>query len=215
MDIDIITYGNPNIEQVEHLKTDNYLGFLFDELSSYRFPANSSEATKEELNEIVDNLERLSKSEDHLKRYVSYDRNLSKYFIDGMIRGGIEEKEIKELIESIMADTKPLLSKLKFFHQRPRPFQLAEYYKLKLFPHKSFSSDSPSFPSGHAFQGKIITEVLGNRYPNTFSFMQDVFKDICYSRAYMGLHYQSDIDVGIFCAEKVLGTKVFMEKYKL
>jgi hypothetical protein len=45
--------------------------------------------------------------------------------------------------------------------------------------------------------------------------MQDVFKDICYSRVYLGLHYQSDIDVGIFCADKVLKNKEFKEKYKL
>jgi len=32
---------------------------------------------------------------------------------------------------------------------------------------------------------------------------------------YMGLHYQSDIDVGIFCGEKVLSDKAFKEKYKL
>jgi hypothetical protein len=104
---------------------------------------------------------------------------------------------------------------LKFFHQRPRPKQLAEYYKLKLFPFLSGSADTPSFPSGHSYQAKIITEVIGNRYPKTYATMEKVFKDISYSRLYMGLHYQSDIDVGIFCGEKVLRDKAFKEKYKL
>jgi hypothetical protein len=32
MNIDLITYGNPNIDQVEKLKNENYLDFLFEEL---------------------------------------------------------------------------------------------------------------------------------------------------------------------------------------
>jgi hypothetical protein len=119
------------------------------------------------------------------------------------------------LVDSIIEDTLPLLIKLKYYHQRPRPFQLADYYKLKLFPYKSFSADSPSFPSGHSFQGKILTEVVGNHYPETYSYMKKLFDDISYSRLYLGLHYQSDIDVGIFCAEKVLELKEFKSKYKL
>jgi uncharacterized protein (UPF0297 family) len=215
MNLDLITYGNPNLEQIGFLQKESFLDPLFSELSTYTFPKNSSEATKEELNQIVDYLNTLSGKEEYIKRYAIYDKHLRKYFIDGMVKGGENEEEIKKLILDILSDITPLLFKLKFHFQRPRPYQLAEYYKLKLFPYKSFSASSPSFPSGHAYEGRIITEVIGNRYPKTYSFMQDVFKDICYSRIYMGLHYESDIDVGIFCAEKVLADREFKTKYKL
>jgi hypothetical protein len=215
MNIDDITYGNPTIEYLDYITSDSYLDSLFGELSQYTFPKNSSEATKEELNQIAEYINTLKGKQGYIDRYLTYDKHLSKYFIDGLVKGGENEQEVKELVTSIMDDCKPLLMKLKYHFQRPRPNQLANYYKLKLFPFTSVSASTPSFPSGHAFQGKLLTEVIGNRYPKTFSFMQDVFKDICYSRVYLGLHYQSDIDVGIFCAEKVLGTKEFKEKYKL
>jgi hypothetical protein len=216
MNLDLVTYGNPTQEQLKYLETSNFIDTtLFDELTSYKFPKNSSEATKEELNQIVDSIKLLQKNDEHLNRYKTYDRYLFKYFIDGLIKGEQDAVEVKNLIESIKNDISPLLLKLKYFHQRPRPYQLAEYYKLKLFPYQSFSADSPSFPSGHAYQGKILTEVIGNLYPQTYSFMTNLFDDIMYSRLYLGLHYQSDIDVGIFCAEKVLNLKEFKSKYRL
>ena len=215
MNLDEITFGNPNIEQLEYIKKESYLDFLFEELSTYTFPKNSSEATQEELNQIVDSLRVLQGKEEFIKRYKTYDAHLKRYFIDGLLKGDVNENEIKELVNSVMEDIKPLLIKLKYHFQRPRPNQLANYYNLNLFPYHSISADSPSFPSGHAFQGRILTEVLGNRYPKTYAFMEKVFKDICYSRVYMGLHYQSDIDVAIFSADRVLATKEFKQKYKL
>jgi hypothetical protein len=152
---------------------------------------------------------------EYLPRYKSLDADLGKFFKQGLIKSGKNETEITELVTSIIEDTKPLLLRLKFHFQRPRPYQLAEYYKLKLFPYSSHSDKSPSFPSGHAFEGRILTEVIGNRYPELYSLMVNLFQDICYSRVYLGLHYQSDIDVAIFCAEKVLDCKEFKKKYKL
>jgi hypothetical protein len=216
MNLDFITYGNPTQEQLPYLEKSNFVdSSLFDELSTYKFPKNTSEATKEELNQIVDATNLVKDKDEYLNRYKTYDRHLNKYFIDGLVKGGENEEQIKELITNINEDINPLLFKLKYFHQRPRPYQLAEYYKLKLFPYKSFSADSPSFPSGHAYQGKILTEVIGNLYPKTYSFMVNLFNDIMYSRLYLGVHYQSDIDVGIFCAEKVLSLQEFRTKYKL
>jgi hypothetical protein len=215
MNIDDISYGNPNLEQLKYLSTNNYLDVLLEDLYTYTFPKNSSEATQEELNEIVTYINTLKDKQDYIDRYMIYDKHLKRYFTDGLIKGGENEEEVKKLIIDIIEDTKPLLNKLKFKFQRPRPNQLAHYYKLKLFPFKSVSADSPSFPSGHAFQTRLLTEVIGNLYPKTYSFMQDVFKDICYSRIYLGLHYQSDIDVAIFCADKVLKNKEFKEKYNL
>lgn len=215
MELDNITYGNPNIIQLDLLTQTNYLDSLFEELSTYTYPLNSSEATKEELNEIVDCLKALEGKDDHIQRYKSYDVHLSRYFKQGLIKGGEDEEKVTKLVTDIVQDILPLLTKLKFHFQRPRPYQLAEYYKLKLFPYHSFSADSPSFPSGHAYQGRILTEVIGNLYPKSYAFMQKAFNDISYSRLYMGLHYQSDIDVGIFCADKVLANKEFKAKFKL
>jgi hypothetical protein len=218
MNLDLITYGNPTNNLIQYLEKENYLDYLFEELSKYTFPKNSSDATKEELNEIVEYLNAMSQEEnvkEYLPRYNSFDFSLKNYFKKGLISSGKDEGEVNYLIDNIIEDVSPLLLKLKYHHQRPRPYQLAEYYKLKLFPFPSRSANTPSFPSGHAFEGRIFTEVIGNLYPSTYAFMQDLFEDICYSRVYLGLHYQSDIDVAIFCADKVLESTEFKKKYKL
>ena len=215
MNLDLITYGNPTQEQIPLLEKENYCDVLFKELIDYTYPKNSSEATIEELNAIVDALNNLQGKEQYIKRYKAYDVNLKKSFGEFILKDVEEKDEILKVINNIHDDVNPLLMKLKYYHQRPRPYQLAEYYKLKLFPYRSHSAESPSFPSGHSFQARIITEVIGNVYPQTYALMQKIFMDICYSRLYMGLHYQSDIDVGIFCADKVLALKEFKAKYKL
>lgn len=215
MNLDQVTYGNPSNEQLPYLEQKTFVDELFNELSSYRCPANSSEGTKEELNSIVDCLNTVRDKDEYLTRYFTYDRGLISYIKKGLTQNKENADEIERLVDSIIQDTLPLLTKLKFYFQRPRPYQLAEYYKLKLFPYKSYSANTPSFPSGHSFQGKLLCEVIGNKFPEIYSYMQNLFNDICYSRVYMGLHYQSDIDGGIFCAERILDMKEFKLKYKL
>jgi hypothetical protein len=215
MNLDLITYGNPTQEQVSYLQIDNYLTPLFGELSKYNFPKNSSEATKEELNSIADGINNLQGKDKFIHRYRLYDRNIFKSLYEILLKDVEGRDELIPKLEEIKEELKPLILKLKYHFQRPRPYQLAQYYKLKLFPFESHSSDSPSFPSGHAFIGRVITEVIGNLYPQTYALMEKVFLDICYSRVYMGIHYQSDIDVGIYCADKVLEIREFKEKYKL
>jgi hypothetical protein len=215
MNLDLLIYGNPTVEQLEILATDTYCDKLFNELSIYTFPKNSSDATKEELNQIVEYLNEIALQEEKIKLAKIYDSKLISYFKKGLEKEGKPNEEANKLIDEVIADTSPLLFKLKYHFQRPRPYQLASYYKLKLFPYKSSTDDSPSFPSGHAYQAKLLTEVIGNTYPETYSFMQTLFENICYSRMFMGLHYQSDIDVAIFAADRVLQMDEFKRKYKL
>ena len=66
-------------------------------------------------------------------------------------------------IRNIYDDIYPLILKLKYKYQRPRPYQLAQYYKLKLFPLRSNSVGTPSFPSGHTIQSQLILGVLGQK----------------------------------------------------
>jgi len=218
MNLDNITYGNPNQNQLDDLQRESYLDSLLPMFAEYTPPLNSSEATKQELNVIVDYINSMNEEENktlYFNRYKLYDKSLSDFVKNGLIKGGQDQLATNKLIDSIIYDIKPLLLKLKYHFQRPRPYQLAQYYKLKLFPFPSESADTPSYPSGHAFQGKVITEVVGTLYPSTYSFMKNLFDDICYSRLYLGLHFQSDIDMGILFAEFVLESEEFRSKYQI
>lgn len=215
MNLDDIVFGNPTFQNLKIINTESYLDKLFSELTAFTFPKNSSDATKEELNSLVSLVLETQKDEDAIKRYYQYDSGLKKVYLNSMAAAGLSPEKSKEFIESISNDIAPLILKLKYFFQRPRPQQLAYYYKLKLMPYKSASSDTPSFPSGHAYQSKILSTVIGNNFPQLFGEMQEIFMDVCQSRMAMGLHYQSDIDVGIFAAERVLRNKEFAIKYKI
>ncbi len=212
--LDSIVYGNPSRGYLPYLESTSFLDKHFDSLSKFTPPRNSSKATREELNMLVDYVDQISKQSEILKRYQSYDYELERTFANLAINMKMGE-DIIELIDSLFDDINPLLIKLKMHFQRPRPYQLAHAYKLKLFPYRSMSADSPSYPSGHALQAKIICYVLGNHIPEHFEYFESLANDICYSRQYLGIHYPSDVDFAILCFENIIKDKEFKAKYKI
>ena len=141
--LDSIAWGNPLQKHLPYIEKDNltFLEKFYPQLIKYTFPKNTSKATREELNQLVDNIEVAKSNPDHLKRYKAYDQSLVKTFGDVIIENELGEKGA-DLVDKIFDDTVPLILKLKFFFQRPRPFQLAYAYKLKLFPFSCVSTNS-------------------------------------------------------------------------
>ena len=215
MELDELGYGTPTIQNMIIMKTDSFLDAIFPNLTSFTFPKNSSVATKQELNQIIKMVDSTKKDVETQNRYYLYDRALKKHYFDFIVQKGANPATFKELIENMYADTSPLLMKMKYYFQRPRPYQLSFYYKLKLTSFRSYSADSPSFPSGKAYYSKLLSTVFGNHLPELFTTLQVIHQDICDSRVNMGLNYPSDIDAGIFAAENVLKTKEFATKYHI
>lgn len=213
--LDSITWGNPSQKHLPFLEPDNsYLEKLIPQLTKFTFPKNSSKATREELNELVDCVEALKKDEAAQKRYLAYDKSLTQVMAQVIIDQNLGEKGA-EIVDKIIDDTVPLIMKLKFYFQRPRPYQMAEYYKLKLFPFYSRSASSPSYPSGHVLQSKLICHVLGNHFPDRFDYFESLATDVQHSRVFLGVHYPSDVDYSLFVADTIIRDKDFKAKYSL
>lgn len=212
--LDSIVYGNPSREYLPYLEASSFLDRHFDALSRFTPPRNSSKATREELNMLVDYTEQIGQQPEILKRYKSYDHELERTFANLAMSMNMNE-EIIQIIDSLFDDINPLLIKLKMHFQRPRPYQLGHAYKLKLFPYQSNSASTPCYPSGHALQAKIICYVLGNHMPEHFEYFESLANDICYSRQYLGLHYPSDVDFAILCMETIIKDKEFKAKYRI
>lgn len=212
MNLNQVTYGNPTIEQKKYLDEISIIDNLFPKLKDDYFPETNSELVKDELNEIVDCLKDISTENNHsfLARYKSYDRSLLQVII-----ATFQEKDIdvEELCTEILKDISPLLIKLKYHFQRPRPKQVAQYYKLKLFPYQSFSADTPSYPSGHTLEAYVILNVIANKYPNEYQFCKEMINDIAYSRIYLGLHFATDNDFAKFVGQEILKHPDFTKKY--
>jgi len=213
--LDSITWGNPFQKHLPFLKEGlSPLEKLIPQLVKYTFPKNSSKGTREELNQLVDYIDELKKDPDTLKRYKAYDGSLERIFAQVIMEQNLGEKGA-DLIDKLFDDTHPLILKLKFYFQRPRPYQLGEHYKVKLFPFDTKSGDSPSYPAGHTLQANLICHVLGNHFPEKFDFFENLAKDIEYSRLYLGIHYPSDNDFALYIAEMIIRDKEFKVKYQL
>jgi hypothetical protein len=214
MNLNQVTYGNPTMEQKKYLEEISIVDDLFPKLKNDYFPETNSELVKDELNEIVDYLNDISEqgNESFLARYKSYDRSLLQVIITTF-----QEKDIdvEELSKDIIKDINPLLLKLKYHYQRPRPKQVAQYFKLKLFAYQSFSSDTPSYPSGHTLEAYVVLNVIANKFPNEYQFCKEMINDIAYSRIYLGLHFATDNDFAKFVGQEILKHPNFTKKYEI
>jgi hypothetical protein len=214
MQFNDLTYGNPSHDQLGFIQGACLVDDLFDTFKDSVIPKNDSELVKEELNEIADYLAIISQPEnqDYLKRYLSYDRNLIQVLSSIFKQKDIE---VEELVIEIVKDIQNLIYKLKYHHQRPRPYQLSQYHKLKLFPYKSFSAHTPSYPSGHTIQSLVILNVIGNKYPTEYQYCKELIEDIANSRVYLGHHFASDNDGGIEIGRAILKHPEFTKKYQI
>lgn len=214
MELNQVTYGNPSQSLKVLLSKKGLVDSLFEEFKNADMPSNDSELTKEELNEVAEGILLLEDKENDyfLKRYKSYDRSLIQSLTTIFKQKGID---VEEVCTKIQDDVNPLIAKLKVHFNRPRPYQLANYYKLNLFPFDSFSANSPSYPSGHTLQACVMLNVIGSMYPAQYKYCKNIIEDISESRINLGLHYRSDNDFAFEVADKILKHKEFSKKYHI
>lgn len=215
MQLNDVTFGNPNRQHLIYLETENYLDSLLTELSSNPPPKNESQESSEEISYLIKYTNDLKDNEQLLRRFMLYDTDFEAYMIKRLVDEGIPEKDVKDLVVEIHKDIVPLLVKLKYTYNRPRPYQLAYFKKMPLFVWRARTADSPSYPSGHCFQSRIYAEVLGNMYPKYYKALNELASDIMWSRQYLGAHYPSDSEFALYAAEVVLKHPEFAKKYKL
>jgi len=210
--MDRITYGNPTIEHKKQIETVSILDNLFDALKNDPFPDNESDLTKEELNEISDQLKTILEPENeaYLNRYKAYDRSLTQSIFSILKRKGIDAEETIRLIDE---DITPLVYKLKYFYNRARPYQLANFHKFKLFPFNSVSAHSPSYPSFSSVRAYVILTLIGYKHPTEYLGLKEIIDDIIYSRQYLGLNFPSDNEFSKNIAREILKNSSFTKKH--
>lgn len=212
--LDELTYGNPSRDQVEPLSNKSEFDSLLPTIFEKQCPKNSSEMTEDELKVLVEyqkNYSKLPKAV--LDRFASYDKDVIGAVI--LFLSKRHNYEMAELINEMISCTTPFLYKVKYKYQRPRPFQLSQHLKHSVFPMFSVSSDTPSFPSGHAFQMRIITNTIGSIHPTTYQDLKKLSYEVNEQRLYYGLHYPSDIDFGNYVADIITRSKEWTQKYKI
>lgn len=212
LSINKIAYGNPTIQHKKMLEDIGFVDDLFDGLKDKPFPLNDSESTRQELNQIIDFLGDIGdeSNKKYLHRYLFYDKNLSQAIANSFVSSKID---VPKLISDIKEDVDKLIIKLKYFYNRPRPYQLSKIYKLNLFPYNTVSSATPSYPSGHAIQANVILSVISNLMPENSERASLMINDISSSRMYLGVHYESDNDFAEEVSKAILTNPKFAKKY--
>ena len=130
-------------------------GFPIKDFMNKKPPKNSSEESMDELM-LLDSLpviEDFVKTTDHI-----FD-HFKPYFKKNKLE--LPEKELKDILKN----TSPIILKLKYHYNRPRPQQLANEKGLDFHQQPLESSRTPSYPSGHSTQGRLLSNILSNKYP--------------------------------------------------
>ena len=107
----------------------------------------------------------------------------------------IEKHEVnvsREFIDRIIKESAKFIMDLKYKFNRPRPFQIAEFYHIDLNGTQLDSMKTPSFPSGHAVQGYLIGEYLASVDNLNGYIYRDKAEEIAESRIIAKAHYPSD-----------------------
>jgi acid phosphatase (class A) len=103
----------------------------------------------------------------------------------------------KETIDVLVDDSRGIIHILKYYYNRPRPKQVAKALGLKFHSKPLKSTNTPSYPSGHSTQGRLIARYLSHVYPGYEREMMETGDEVSNSRLAAKVHYQTDADIGL------------------
>lgn len=208
--IDAVIYGNPVLWQSEILSRVFYLDTLYEPMQHYPFPANSSDTAKKELSAIAALVRKTNGTQDVLERALNIHFNFDHFWQINVFEQGRFDPEV---VKEINSDVDNIVTKLKFFYNRPRPYQLAAYYKLALFPETTTGVESPAYPCGSYLKSLLYTYVLANQI--SYEKFENVTDLIMKSLIGLGFHYPSDMKFSYTLYQAIIKHKGFVNKYEL
>jgi len=153
-------------------------------------PTNDSNETRTEIfkllaynNGVIDR-NMVKKYDDIIEPYMEL---IEKYNVD------VTEDDLQQIIDEGAKFT----LKIKYKFNRPRPYQIAEHYGIEDFRrHKLDTAKSPSYPSGHAMQGRVIALYLSDKDPSNRKEYMMIGHNISESRIMARAHYPTDRKYG-------------------
>lgn len=156
-------------------------------------PENGSKYTKIELLKMADMTKSLTSNQKDLIMMVDDDPN---HVFEKLInKHGF--KDHKEEFKKAWALTKPVIMNLKWKFNRPRPYQLAEAYGIKINVLETKTHHTPAYPSGHSAWAAMMGYILAEHYPEHSSEIFGLINVAAEARVLQGVHYPSDNDASM------------------
>lgn len=163
-------------------------------------PKNSSQQTINELQYLSELTKYISDTDKELILLVDdeplklFDKLLQKYKIEFP----------KKQFNKIYKPTYDLVMKIKYYYNRPRPYQLAEKLDVPLNYLRTKTHQTPSYPSGHTVYATLAADLLYYMYPQiSKNDLMDPVQKTGKGRMLQGIHYKSDIDAAIILSHKL------------
>lgn len=190
-----------------HYLTSSQIDFI---VNSVRFPANSSEQTRAELDFLLKlQAERTAVQTERVleigsvgywpalnvtKAHPKYEDNQEELFfmineVDGEESTTSDYPKTTKLLKEVMHDTRLMEFAIKHTLLRVRPYRLDS----KITP--LVEIPTPSFASGHTLWAYSIAYVMSELAPEKRNDYLDLAYEIGLSREIMGVHYPSDEEV--------------------
>lgn len=198
-DVNQVLYGNPPIEYIEIIQKPNdqikewFINQGLADSIKANAPSNDSVVTKSDLQTLIEKTSKVTAEEIQFARYVESVDNLAQSFIDILKENDIEVT-MGDFFR-IDSQAEGILHFLKNEINRPRPYQLAKYYALPLFPLIRTDAMSAAYPSGHALTGFIMSEYYANKYTTISTQLREHGAKIANSRELTGIHFPSDTQI--------------------
>ena len=179
----------------KHKKRMEYPITLFNDFTMEEnpFPENGSKQTLEELHYL--------EKQEVDKKFVEEHDDVTKVF-----EKLFEELELefnKDESDELLKQSAKYLMELKYKYNRPRPYQLAEFYHMDVTNFNMDSMNTPSYPSGHATQGYLLGKFYSQRHPEYKKELMDLGEAVAESRIVGKAHYPSDKEFGKKLADKL------------
>jgi acid phosphatase (class A) len=156
-------------------------------------PPNRSEQTKAELRKVKLMSSNLTGEEVKLVHEVDKDPGL-------LFVSTLQEKNLsypKQEIEAYWSVIYPIVMNLKWFYNRPRPYQLGPKYGMEINYIRTETHDTPAYPSGHTSYGHLVSLVLSEKYPEYAKDFKAFSDQTGNARVLQGVHYPSDNDAAV------------------
>lgn len=206
--------------------TSSQVDFL---VNAVRFPANSSEQTRAELDYLMELQKKRTEKQkervlalakigywpdvNHVPSHKSYKKNLENLFFELQEVVGEDctaEKypNTSTLLQGVMKDMRLMEFAVKYHLLRARPYQL----ELRLEPLDKINS--PSFASGHTLWAYLQAYTLGELMPDKRKAFVDLAYEIGESREIMGVHFPSDEEVARQLAHRMLMLMWHTDKFQ-
>jgi hypothetical protein len=154
-------------------------------------PKNDSNTTQREIQQVSSLTKKLSYADRLLVHQIDNDAN-------SLLYNYIREQNISFSIDyfrSIYRIVRPILLNIKYYYNRPRPYDLAPYYDIPINIISTETHHTPAYPSGHTVYTSLACEIIRKQYPNNTeinSSLDNIVNTTARCRMMQGVHYDSD-----------------------